>query len=492
MNKPLKNKTFARTFIASCLLLASVVSAAPGDPLLTDDFEDGTLAPWTTTNAAISGVSNAAGWASTGAWGAFTSNSVVTVTSPTINAAVPEARLDLWVRRGSDAFSEDTDTNEDLVLEYQRADNSWAALRTYLGSGTNGQQYNDTFILPPDALHASLNLRLRQTGGSGPTYDFWHFDNVRVVEIAPASALGVGNCDDFESGLTTNWNVNATGGFAGISAATSQSPTSSMYLNGGTVDVQSNIIDTSANTFGDITVWIQRGSDAFSEDPDVGEDLVIEYLNDVGSWIALETFTGNGGQGQIFPRTYDLPAAGRHAGFRLRFRQTGGSGAPWDYWHVDDVCFELSTDPVLLITKIATPLSDPINGSSSPKAIPGATMLYTVGVTNSGLGTVDGNSIVIADVVPANTDLYVDTSGGDPVAFVDGAVASGLSYNYAADVAFSNQVGGGAPFNYVPVPDAQGFDPAVTGIQVNPTGTMNAAGGGGNPSFNLLFRVRVD
>jgi hypothetical protein len=95
-------------------------------------------------------------------------------------------------------------------------------------------------------------------------------------------------------------------------------------------------------------------------------------------------------------------------------------------------------------------------------------------------------------VIPANTALFVDTSGGDPVSFVDGAVASGLSFNYASDVGFSNQPGGGAPYSYVPVPDAQGFDPAVTGIRVSPTGTMNAAGGGGNPSFNLLIRVRID
>ncbi len=50
----------------------------------------------------------------------------------------------------------------------------------------------------------------------------------------------------------------------------------------------------------------------------------------------------------------------------------------------------------------------------------------------------------------------------------------------------------GAPYNYVPVPDAQGFDPAVTGIQIMPTGTMNAATPGNNPSFNILVRIRIE
>ena len=218
----------------------------------------------------------------------------------------------------------------------------------------------------------------------------------------------------------------------------------------------------------------------------------MEYFDDLGTWVALETFAGNGGPGQSYLRTYDLPAAGRHAAFQLRFRQTGGSGAPWDFWHVDDVCFEFSTDPVLLVSKISQVLSDPINGPAGPKAIPGAIVLYTLGVTNVGLGTVDNNSLVIGDVMPANTALFVDTGAGDPIAFVDGPIASGLSYAYATDVVFSNQPGGGAPFNYTPIPDAQGFDPAVTDIRVNPTGIMNAAGGGNNPSFNLLIRIRVE
>ena len=85
-------------------------------------------------------------------------------------------------------------------------------------------------------------------------------------------------------------------------------------------------------------MWIQRGADAFSEDPDPGEDLYIEYLNDSGQWIELERIRGNGQKGQIFDRTYTIGADGRHAGFQLRFRQSDGSGNGYDYFHVDDVC----------------------------------------------------------------------------------------------------------------------------------------------------------
>jgi len=44
----------------------------------------------------------------------------------------------------------------------------------------------------------------------------------------------------------------------------------------------------------------------------------------------------------------------------------------------------------------------------------------------------------------------------------------------------------------VPTPDAQGFDPAVTGVQISPTGTMNAATIGNYPSFNIFFPIRVE
>lgn len=485
-------KRFAIQLVAAVFLFPVAAFSAPGDILFADDFEDGTLAGWTTTNGSRSGVSNNAGWAGSGSFGAYTRNQAVTVTSPSFNAAVPEARLNIWVRRGSDAFSEDTDNNEDLVLEYRRADNSWGALRTYLGSGTNGQQYNDLIILPVDARHGNLAIRARQTNGSGFDYDYWHFDNVRVTEIAPATGVGIGACEDFENGLSTNWTINATSGFAGVDGATFQSPSSALFLNGGVVEVTSVVVDTSDVTFSDLTMWIRRGADAFSEDPDTGENLEVQYLDDVGTWQTLETFSGSGPQGTIFPRTYNLPADGLHAGFRLRFRMTAGSGTGWDFWHIDDVCFDQELIPVLQVVKLQQLLSDPINGTSSPRAIPGAVVQYTVGVTNQGIGIVDSDSLVVTDPLPPDVALYVDTSGGDPITFSNGTTPSGLTYNYATDVTFSNQAGGGPPYNYTPVPDPDGFDPAITGYRVAPTGIMSAASGGNNPSFNITLRVRIE
>ena len=200
-----KTRRFLRLLAVSTTLALLPVAgvAAPGDILFSDNFNDATLAPWTTTNAARSGILTGAQVAASGS-AAYTRNDVVTVTSPTFNAAVPAARLTLWIRRGSDAIpgSEDTDGGEDFYVEYQRADLTWGVVQIYLGGGTNGQIYNASFTLPADALHGALALRVRQIAGSGFDYDYWHFDDVVVTEIAIPPPLVVGTCDDFEFGLS--------------------------------------------------------------------------------------------------------------------------------------------------------------------------------------------------------------------------------------------------------------------------------------------------
>jgi uncharacterized repeat protein (TIGR01451 family) len=148
--------------------------------------------------------------------------------------------------------------------------------------------------------------------------------------------------------------------------------------------------------------------------------------------------------------------------------------------------------PALSVQKISDVLIDPVNGATNPKRIPGATVRYEVLVRNSGVGMTDNSSVVLTDPVPANTALYVSTAAGNPVEFVDGSPASGLSFNYAANVSYSRQAGGGPPYNYVPVPDANGFDPVVTGLRVAPSGVLLPNGVAGAPSFSIRFRVRLN
>ena len=150
--------------------------------------------------------------------------------------------------------------------------------------------------------------------------------------------------------------------------------------------------------------------------------------------------------------------------------------------------------PSLLFMKTVAVTSDPVNGGSNPKNIPGAEVLYTLRVTNTGAGTVDSNSLVIVDPIPADTDLFVGDLGAansGPVVFVQGTPTSGLSFTYTAlnngldDVDFFSDSA-----CTTPVSPTAPYDATVRCIRFNPKGTM-AGTGGGNPYFDLSFRVRI-
>lgn len=148
--------------------------------------------------------------------------------------------------------------------------------------------------------------------------------------------------------------------------------------------------------------------------------------------------------------------------------------------------------PEMMIAKFSMVLSDPVNGSSNPKRIPGAIIQYEILITNQGPRSPDTTSLVIRDALPGQTSFAFPGSG-DPVTFIDGSTSSGLSLDFANDVAFSSQPGGGEPFDHSATDNGDGIDPAVTGIEITPSGQMNGAPDEGpNPSFNLRFRVRLD
>lgn len=142
---------------------------------------------------------------------------------------------------------------------------------------------------------------------------------------------------------------------------------------------------------------------------------------------------------------------------------------------------------VLEISKQSTIVSDPINGTANPKAIPGAVIRYTIEVINQGDAPVDTSSIEISDILPAN----ISYNAASPILFADGATASGLdAFNPTTMVSFSDQPSGGAPYDYPP--NIAGFDPDVTGVIINPSGILAASNGGNDPSFTISFEARVD
>lgn len=235
-----------------------------------------------------------------------------------------------------------------------------------------------------------------------------------------------------------------------------------------------------------------------------GDDAVEFRLNNtvVSAYYGLHAASGN----WVNPQTVRL-AAGYHA-IEFRMQEYTGQAAFILHW---DPPFSAQTivpsnyfyhcagnADVQLDTQL-TVINDPINGTTRPKAIPGAVIEYELTSQNIGNISPDRDTTVLTQSVGENNDLYVgDLSGMGPVTFIDGTSpnASGLSYNYLTlasttdGLSFSND--GGSSFIYIPTPDADGFDSQITHLRIALTGTYKPALSTSVPAFRLIYRVRLN
>ncbi|MBA4161419.1 MAG: hypothetical protein C0515_04930 [Novosphingobium sp.] len=74
----------------------------------------------------------------------------------------------------------------------------------------------------------------------------------------------------------------------------------------------------------------------------------------------------------------------------------------------------------LSVSKLSTVISDPLNGTTNPKAIPGATIEYCIVVSNAA-GSATASSVAISDPLPAT--VTYDSGFG---IFLNGSVTSGV------------------------------------------------------------------
>lgn len=187
------------------------------------------------------------------------------------------------------------------------------------------------------------------------------------------------------------------------------------------------------------------------------------------------------------------------------FDSTGGAGTACATSAL--VTVSSFVPPSFTFLKTVATISDPVNGTTNPKNIPGAIVEYSLIVTNSG-GAADSNTIFIRDAIPANTAMYVNSlaTPDGPIAFSQGTTSSGLTYtfgpggSYAAklasttdDVDFSDVLVGEAAtdWDYIPTPGTDGCDPLVKRVRINPKGVFVADTATPDPSFTAKFRVCV-
>ncbi len=163
----------------------------------------------------------------------------------------------------------------------------------------------------------------------------------------------------------------------------------------------------------------------------------------------------------------------------------------------DTITIATIADPA--VVKSSTVVTDPINGGSNAKRIPGSFVDYTIAITNNGGSAIDSNTTVISDLIPAGTELFVNTLGGTPAGPVDqdpGSVACGL-VAASLTVLYSKTVGvlttdPDTSYAATVTPDGNGVDAAVTAIRIKPSGTFAAQSAPTAPSCTWRYRVRVE
>lgn len=143
--------------------------------------------------------------------------------------------------------------------------------------------------------------------------------------------------------------------------------------------------------------------------------------------------------------------------------------------------------PNLIIVKSVSVTSNPAEGTTNPKAIPGATMRYSIIITNQGKGPVDASQLKITDSVPNTHTAFVVGS----VAGADTSGNSGLTALTAGDISYSKTGSSTCSDDYTPTADANGTDSNVTNICFAPQGSMAGKTDTTTPAYTITFEVKI-
>ena len=239
-----------------------------------------------------------------------------------------------------------------------------------------------------------------------------------------------------------------------------------------------------------------------------GDDAVELRLNDT---VLVSWYDGHGALGRA--NTSNARRLGLARGYhKFEFRHqeyTGGDSyaAYWSTTSNNSAAYQIipaanfsQCNGVydLQLNSTAQVISDPVNGGSNPKAIPGAVIDYSVRASNVGTLSSDLDSTVLVQAIAADSEFYVGTdSTTSPVTFVNGSGnnRTGLTFTFNSltsttdGLEFSSD--GGNTFSYQPSAGADGFDAQVTHFRLKLNGSMNPTLGNLQPYFDYQYRLRL-
>ena len=253
-----------------------------------------------------------------------------------------------------------------------------------------------------------------------------------------------------------------------------------------TAGITSNVAVNVTGSGGFLQMWIDwNGNGNFNDTVDgISEQVAADV-----------TITGTTGTATI-PVTVPPSATTSQTFARVRWSSQSGLGPDGaaSNGEVEDHAFTITGAPSLNGNKTMQ-IYDP--NALGLYAIPGNDVIYTITVSNAGLGPTDANSVVLIDAMPPEVEFFngdIDTggpdtfTGTDPVGFVQ-ANGAALTLDFATNVAFSNAGTAPADFASCTYTPAAGYDPNVTYICFNPQGQLSA--GDPDPEFSVSFRARI-
>jgi uncharacterized repeat protein (TIGR01451 family) len=385
-------------------------------------------------------------------WSQLPAAAAAITIDPAVSATVP---VYLYIRRGT------TSANRSITVSLQ------------CSSGGTTLTQTQTLALTGTITLYTFNLPLGapMTCGAGNSWNLTITNNSGADSIRISTYTG-GNISRVVLPATTVIGVNSVNSYIATYPSTT-APASGYFIGGQTVYVRAVVSDP----FGSYDIVTAPTA------------TVRDSSNNVMASGAMTAIVSAATASmKTFEYAYTVPATGPSGIWSAAVRAPEGT----EGIVVDNGIgtFRVVLLPSILVVKSSVAISDPVNGTTSPKIIPGSVVEYTVTVTNSGPGPVDTGTMVVTDVTPANTTMYVDTGSGDPVTFSCSAVPPcGLTYNYATAVTYSSQAGGGPPYTYTP---AGSFDTNVTGIRINPAAVLNGSAASPYPQFTIKYRLRIN
>ena len=381
---------------------------------------------------------------------------------------------------------------------------------TYSEVIASGSAFNTLLLsaLPPagsDGQVFSYNAQV-----SGPQYDS-NLNNNQVSASVPVRTLALpsgAGCSSPDGGLWARFFDTTTSSVDYPDNATEYQQMVDTFANETYLDGQTlrDNVNGSGNPFDDRAdeyyLTLMEGYLYIPSDGDWGlavngDDALEILLNGV---VSVSWYGGHGAAtGATNGVTLGL-ARGYHR-FEFRHQEFEGGDSYTAYWRQGtsgsysiipasnfvqcDGVFDLQLTPSLTI------ISDPINGTSSPKAIPGAVLEYSVLAENQGSLNSDTDTTVVTQAVADSADFYIGDGSSSPVSFTDGSgvQSSGVTFSYPGGLTLSCD--DGATFTCAPTADGDGYTAGVTHFRLSLEGSMMPQLGTLQPQFTYQYRVRL-